>query len=268
MQNWSVRLKRRAAKYRAIVFVLAMAAGAFVATVAANPISAHDKDKPKAASAGQVVDKGSFGVLIKGQRVVTETFTVRQENGVSIVTAELKETSGATPIAQKSFLEFSPKGELLRYEWSQSGAANGSLTVVPNNDFLLEKITVPGSSKAAEQPFMMPTSTLILDNNFFIHREVLAWRYLATAACQGDAAARKCQPEEFGTLVPQDRSSLRVRMELVGKEKVAFHDGERELLRVNLRGEGFDWALWLDDHDQFKLMKVAIPADNTEVVRD
>jgi hypothetical protein len=26
--------------------------------------------------------------------------------------------------------------------------------------------------------------------------------------------------------------------------------------------------LWVDDHDQFKLMKVAIPADNTEVVRD
>ena len=57
-------------------------------------------------------------------------------------------------------------------------------------------------------------------------------------------------------------------MELVGKEKVTIRGSERELLRLNLKGESFEWALWLDDHDQFKLMRVAIPADNTEVVRD
>jgi hypothetical protein len=55
---------------------------------------------------------------------------------------------------------------------------------------------------------------------------------------------------------------------LVGKEKVNIRGAERELLRLNLSGEGFTWALWVDDHDQFKLMRVAIPADNTEVVRD
>ena len=68
--------------------------------------------------------------------------------------------------------------------------------------------------------------------------------------------------------MPQDRTSLRVRMELVGKEKVTIRGEQRELLRLNLRGDGFDWALYLDDHDRYKLMRVAIPADNTEVVRD
>jgi hypothetical protein len=184
------------------------------------------------------------------------------------VTADLKDVTSATPTNQKSTLEFTQQGELLRYDWSQSGASSGSLTVVPKNDFLLEKITPPNSSKAAEQAFLMPTSTVILDNNFFIHREVLAWHYLATAGCHGDAGQRQCQPEEYGALVPQDRSSLRVRMELVGKEKVMFRGTERELLRLNLHGEAFDWALWLDDRDQFKLIKVAIPADNTEVMRD
>jgi hypothetical protein len=57
-------------------------------------------------------------------------------------------------------------------------------------------------------------------------------------------------------------------MELVGKEKVTVRGAERELLRLNLTGESFDWALWVDDHDQFKLIQLAIPADNTEVVRD
>jgi len=61
---------------------------------------------------------------------------------------------------------------------------------------------------------------------------------------------------------------MSVRMELIGKEKVTIRGAERELLRLNLHGESFDWALWVDESDHFKLIRVAIPADNTEVVRD
>jgi hypothetical protein len=57
-------------------------------------------------------------------------------------------------------------------------------------------------------------------------------------------------------------------VELVGKEKVTIRGTERELLRLNLKGEAFAWAMWVDDKDQFKLIRVAIPSDNTEVVRD
>jgi hypothetical protein len=59
-----------------------------------------------------------------------------------------------------------------------------------------------------------------------------------------------------------------VRLEMVGKEKVMIRGTERELLRLNLTGDNFAWALWVDDHDQFKLVRVAIAADSTEVVRD
>jgi len=73
---------------------------------------------------------------------------------------------------------------------------------------------------------------------------------------------------EFAVLVPQDQTSMPVRVELVGREKVTIRGTERELLRLNLKGEAFSWALWLDDKDQFKLMRVLIADDNTEVVRD
>jgi hypothetical protein len=73
---------------------------------------------------------------------------------------------------------------------------------------------------------------------------------------------------EFGVLVPQDQTSMRVRMELVGREKVTIRGAERELLRLNLLGETFSWALWVDDKDQFKLVRVLITDANTEVVRD
>jgi hypothetical protein len=221
------------------------------------------KDKPAVA---QMVDSGSFGIFVKGQRVVTETFSVQQDNGNSVVKSQLKETGGQNPASQRSDLEMTGSGELLRYEWNDG---TGSLVVTPNNEFLLEKITTAASSKPAEQPFLMPNTSAILDNNFFIHREVLAWRYLATN-CHTENGAQKCQQGalEFGVLVPQDRTSMRVRMELVGREKVTIRGTERELLRLNLKGESFNWALWVDDKDQFKLMRVLIADDNTEVVRD
>jgi hypothetical protein len=61
---------------------------------------------------------------------------------------------------------------------------------------------------------------------------------------------------------------MHVRIELIGKEKVSVHGTDRELMRLNLKGDNFDWALWVDEQDQFKLIRVAIPADNTEVIRD
>jgi hypothetical protein len=221
------------------------------------------KEKPKPPTA---VDSGSFGVFVRGQRVVTETFSVQQENGVSTVKAKLKETSSPGSSGQRSELEMTDSGELLRYEWSDGSS---SLEVTPDNEFLREKITTAASSKAAEKPFLMPSKTAILDNNFFVHREVLAWRYLA-ADCQTESGTLKCKqgPVEFGVLVPQDQTSMPVRMELVGREKVTIRGTERELLRLNLKGETFSWTLWVDDKDQFKLMRVLIADDNTEVVRD
>ncbi len=226
---------------------------------------AGDKKEKASSPAGGMVDSGSFGVFVKGQRVVTETFSVRQDNGVSTVKSRLQE-AGDSPLKQHSELQMTGSGELVRYDWTDG---TGSLLVTPNNDFLLEKITSSPSSKAAEQPFLMPSTSAILDNNFFVHREVLAWRYLAMN-CKTEGGAIKCQqgPLEFGVLVPQDRTSLRVKLELVGREKIAIHGTERELMRLNLMGEEFSWALWVDDKDQFKLIRVLIPDANTEVVRD
>jgi len=229
-------------------------------------IAAGAGDKKPKPAPSPVVDSGSFGVFIRGQRVITESFHIEQQNGLSIIKAQIKDAATSSTV-QKSELEITSSGELIRYDWSQD--SGGSLTVLPNNDFLIERITTSATGKPAEQPFLMPTTSMILDNNFFVHREVLVWRYLA-ADCSTEGGNLKCQqgPVEFGTLVPQDRTSMRVRVELVGKEKVSIRGTERELLRVNLTGESFEWALWIDPQDQGKLIRVSIPADNTEVVRD
>jgi hypothetical protein len=238
--------------------------GAVAVLACAAVLYAGDKkDKPKPA-AMQMVDSGSFGVFVKGQRVVTETFSVQQGDGNSVVKSQLKEIGSEASFAQKSDLQMTGAAELVRYDWNDK---SGSLVVLPNNDFLLEKITTSGSSKPAEQSFLMPSTAVILDNNFFVHRQVLAWRYLAANCPSGTP---KCQQGalDFAVLVPQARTSMSVRMELVGPEKVTIRGTERLLWRLDLKGESFTWALWVDPNDHFKLIRVLIPDDNTEVVRD
>jgi hypothetical protein len=245
---------------RALAFILA---GSLATLAGAHAADKKDKAKP---APNPIVDSGSFGIFVKGQRVATETFHIEQQNGVSIIKSQLKETGGADPASQKSELQLSANGEIQKYEWSQS--TGGSLTVFPENDFLKEKITPPGQAKAAEQAYLLPSTTPVLDNNFFVHRELLAWRYLAVAPCKNEKGVQQCQSADFGALIPQDRNSMSVRVELVGKEKITIRGTERELLRLNLSGEDMQWALWVDDNDHFKLMRVAIPADNTVVDRD
>jgi hypothetical protein len=252
---------------RALAIILAsafsLAAFSFAGLAAASAADKKDKSKP---APNPVVDSGTFGIFIKGQRLATETFRIELQNGVTVVKSQLKETAGGDSTSQKSELEMTSDGELLRYEWSQASGA--SLSVVPENDFLKEEIKASVTAKPTPQPFLMPASSPILDNNFFVHREILAWKYLAVAPCKDENGHRQCQPADFGTLVPQDHTSMAVRMELVGKEKITIHGAERELLRLNLSGEDLQWALWVDESDHFKLIRVAIPADNTVVDRD
>ena len=174
------------------------------ASFATYAYAADKKDKSKPAPS-PVVDSGSFGIFIKGARVATETFHIEEQNGATIIKSQFKDASGGDSTSQKSDLEMTPKGELLRYEWSQS--SGGSLSVFPDNEFLKERITAPGAAKPAEQAFLLPGTTPILDNNFFVHREVLAWKYLQIAPCKDEKDKdgkdhRHCEPQDFGTLVP------------------------------------------------------------------
>ena len=252
--------------HRALAIILTLASSlALLAGASAAEMAGDKKDKSKPGPI-QAIDSGSFGIFIKGQRVATETFHIEQQDTISVVKSQLKEVSGGDSTSQRSELSMTSGGDLLRYDWSQ--ASGGSLSVVPENDFLKEIIMASPTAKPSPQPFLMPNSTPILDNNFFIHREILIWKYLAVAPCKDDNGHRECQSSDFGVLVPQDHISMPIRIELVGREKITIRGKERELLRLNLSGEDLRWNLWVDDNDHFKLIRVAIPADNTVVDRD
>lgn len=243
--------------------LLILGIACLMVSIAVARVYAKDKEK----ESGRMVDSGSFGVFHGGQRVATETFSIQESTSGKIITSELKVQSGADRISQASEWRLSAAGELVRYEWHEENPGKASLTVSPNEQFLIERITTATAEKPAEQPFLMPTSTMMLDNNSFVQREVLAWKYLASA-CKEVNGETRCSPAPFGVLVPQDRMSLSVTLELVGREKVKVSGVDRDLLRLNMKDDSGQWALWLDDQNMFKLMRILIAANNTEVVRD
>ncbi len=221
------------------------------------------KDKEPA---GQMVDSGSFGVFIGGRRVATETFSVRQAGNVNKINAQLKEDAGVS--SQSCELQVMPNGALVRYEWRELAPGKSSLVVAPKDEFLLETVTEKPGDKPAEQPLLMPATAPILDNNFFVLRGVLAWRYLSSQSCITEAGQLKCAAGEFGVVVPQGRISAKVNVQSAGIEKVSVKGTERQLLRLNLKSEDGDWVLWVDPTDRYKLVRVTKVGEAVEILRD
>jgi hypothetical protein len=257
MRKWKPKGK---GSMRGIIFAL----GALCLLAVAAAGSGKDDKAPPA----QMVDSGSFGVFMNGRRVATETFSIHQTSGGSSVVSEFKSETGADKAEQSSEWQMAGNGELRKYEWKEVSPGQSQAVVQPGQDFLIERFRSAPQEKEQEQPFMLPASSSVLDDYFFVQREVLAWRFLASS-CKQDKGALQCplkQHVQFGALNPHTRSSISVTVEFAGREKVPIRGTERELNRLDLKSDSGNWALWLDD--QFKLQRILISGESTEVVRD
>jgi hypothetical protein len=250
--------------YRLLVFMMALA---WCIAALAAPLP-KDKDKEHE---GQNVDSGSFGVFQNGHRVGTETFSIYKTSGGSVIQSEFKTVNAPTEAAQTSELQLTPSGEVRRYEWKELSPGKATSEVLPNSDFLNQKWRTGPEEKEHEQPYLLPTSTNILDDYFFVHRELLAWKFLAAACKQDKGQGTLCplkQRTQFGTLNPHQHASAPLSAEFLGREKVTLKNGERDLFKLEFKTEAGTWQLWLDDQDQFKVMRMSIVGENTVVERD
>jgi len=245
----------RARRTHPLVTILTVAA---LLLLCASPLFAGPKP-----AGSQVVDSGAFGIFVRGQRVATESFTIKQFADYSSTTSELKLADGK--VAQTSEMQLSSNGDLRRYEWRESSPGKAVSVIEPEDQFLIQRIT--GTDKPVEQPFLMPASSAVLDDYFFSHRELLIWRYLA-AGCHMPVGSNACPLEkaQFGVVIPRQRTSTTVNVAFVGREKIFIHGQQRDLSRFNLVADGVDWSLWLDDEK--KVVRILIPSTETEVLRD
>ena len=246
--------------YRLLVFMMAMV---WCMAAGAAPMP---KEKEKEHE-GKPIDSGSFGVFQNGHRVGTETFSIYQTSGGSVIHSEFK-TENTPPDVQTSDMQLATNGEIRRYEWNEISPEKATSVVVPNDDFLSQKWSAGPQEKEHEQPYLLPTSTSILDDYFFIHRELLAWKFFGQS-CKQEKGILQCplkQRSQFGTLNPRQHSSAPLSAEFLGREKVSLKSGPQDLIKLELKNDAGTWQLWLDD--QFKVMRMSIVGENTVVDRD
>jgi hypothetical protein len=222
------------------------------------------KDQKKTDAAATIIDSGSFGVFVSGRRVATETFVIKQLIDSSVTSSDIKlENSKET---QHSELQLTPRGDLVRYDWKESGGQEkGETTVEPAQQFLMQK--VKANDKYTEQPYLMPNSSAVLDDYFFSHRELLLWRYLGSG-CIPKTGQQGCelQKAQYGFVVPRQRSSGMASLSYIGKETVQIHGAIKELDKFSMTSDFGDWLLYLDENK--KLVRVIILGESTEVIRD
>lgn len=228
-------------------------------------ILAKDKDKEKQFS-GQMVDSGSFGIFHNGRRVASEIFSVTTNNGVSTVTSQIQQED-TKQTDQTSEMQVASDGSLINYEWHQMQEPNAELTLLPKNEFLTEQLKQSAASKPVEHPFLMPKTSIVLDDNFTVQREVFAWRFLASA-CQQEKTDFKCAATSFGTIDPQEAISIAITAQPGGVDQIVVKGVKRQLWRVNLKSDSEEWSLWLDPTDHYKLVRLARSGVDMEVVRD
>jgi hypothetical protein len=215
----------------------------------------------------QLVDSGSYGIFVNGARVATESFTITQSSSGSVISSELRVESGEDRLRESSELLMASNGDLQRYQWTEASPGKATVLVEPSDVFLVSRVSTGPSEKPMDVPYLLPHSTVILDDYVFTHRQILAWRYMA-GGCRPSGGALECSlaKSHFGVLVPRQRVSVSVTMEYTGRDKVTLSGVARDFNRFVLSMEGEEWILWLDDNN--KLVRVLVPDHNTEVIRD
>jgi hypothetical protein len=219
------------------------------------------------ATAPTAVDSGSFGVFINNKRTATEKFSVEQGPDGSLVTTDFK-TEEKDGTHQTTELKLGATGELRRYEFKDIAPGSAQAVLEPKDEFMIQHSTLLPTDKPEEHQYILPPTTNVLDDFVFIHREVLAWRFLAIGCRQKDGQVQ-CPLKKklnIGVVIPRSRTSMLVGVEYSGRDSVSIHGKPRELNLFVLKSEASDWQLWLDD--DYKVVRMVIPDLSTEIVRD
>jgi hypothetical protein len=216
---------------------------------------------------GKVVDSGVFAIVVDGKRVGTETFSIQDQGLNNVTTSQIKIAAGTTKAEQSSVLELTNAGGLVRYAWKEISPGKTQSNIEVTQNAVIQHIVLADAKKPVDVPYMVSASTMILDDNVFVHRELLVWRYLR-ANCGVKDGKQSCSPVKLGVLVPAQHVMAVISVELVGSEKLTIKGAERELEHIKVMSDDVEWSIWADPADSFKVVRIYIPSNKTEVLRD
>jgi len=233
-----------------------------------NPSS---NDKKNAQQPAKTVDASSFSILVNGRQVAREIFHIESHSGEALIHSELHYANGDTKAEQTADLQLGANGTLKKYMWKESLPGNSMVAVDPVNDnFLTLRYVENGTDMTKAKDLTQPlgTDTNILDDNFFSHIEVLAWKYLASACKPNEKGVTQCKADaiRYPILIPHQQTSFIMSVQLTGQAKCKWKSADHDCTSLKLTTESGEWTVFLDSAD-YKMLRVLTP-DGLEVVRE
>ncbi|MFZ0821605.1 MAG: hypothetical protein WAM91_16190 [Candidatus Acidiferrales bacterium] len=231
----------RNSRAKAAVCALLIACGIFAAPLRSQKNSASVFSE----------DKGKFAIVIGGQTVGTEDFSISHEGDhwVARGTTEFHVQTGSYKVIGE--LRLNAAGAPLKYVWTTEGDKKASSTT--EFDGLTAKITLNlgNGDKPISQDFTFASPVVVLDNNLYHQYEVLARVYNWAAG----------GPQNFAVLIPQQQTPGMVTAESRGSTML---DGMR-FDQLAVHTTNLELMLYLDA--AHRLIRLSVPASNAEIRR-
>jgi hypothetical protein len=196
-------------------------------------------------------DKGTFKILVSGQQIGKEEFTIAPNGSdwTAHGNTELQSPKGNTHVTGS--LVVHADGVPVRYEWSTQGAKKASATIGFTGVTATVELHLEGAKPFTQQFTFAAPLVVVLDDNLYYQYTFLARLY------DWD----KKGEQSFAVLVPQEMTPGNVTVDSMGEQVV---NGQK-VQELRVRTEDNEIDLFLDGP---KLVRLVAPAANAEIIRE
>jgi hypothetical protein len=238
----------------ASIITLAIALGIIAASLLAiHPASEAGMLPPgtHALIAPLAADKGTFKILVSGQQIGKEEFTIAPNGSdwSAHGSTDIQSPKGNTHVTGSLLVH--ADGVPVRYEWSTQGAKKASATIGFTGVTATVELHLEGAKPFTQQFTFAAPLVVVLDDNLYYQYTFLARLY------DWD----KKGEQSFAVLVPQEMTPGNVTVDSMGEQVV---NGQK-VQELRVRTEDNEIDLFLDGP---KLVRLVAPAANAEIIRE
>jgi hypothetical protein len=196
-------------------------------------------------------DKGTFKILVSGQQIGKEEFSITPNGGdwSAHGSTDIQSPKGDTHVIGN--LAVHPDGVPVHYEWSTQGAKKASATIAFAGVTATVELHLEGAKPFTQQFTFAAPLVVVLDDNLYYQYTFLARLY------DWD----KKGEQTFSVLVPQEMTPGTVTVDSMGEQVV---NGQK-VQELRVRTEDNEIDLFLDGP---KLVRLVAPAANAEIIRE
>jgi hypothetical protein len=250
MNSFPSRRSTKIALPVTLVVALAIVGASLVALHSASEASILPP-RTHALIAPLVADKGTFKILVSGQQIGKEEFTIAPNGSdwTAHGNTDIQSPKGNTHVTGS--LVVHADGVPVRYEWSTQGTKKASATIAFTGVTANVELHLEGARPFTQQFTFAAPLVVVLDDNLYYQYTFLARLY------DWD----KKGEQSFAVLVPQEMTPGTVTVDSMGEQVV---NGQK-VQELRVRTEDNEIDLFLDGP---KLVRLVAPAANAEIIRE